>query len=441
MKDAYASLSHDLNIARHDSLIVAVSGGPDSMALLNLLVEFNKEVTVNIICAHVNHNIRKGNDEEASFIRKYCDNNSIVFECLTIDNYGDDNFHNEARVKRYEYLSELASKYSAKYVFTAHHGDDLIETILMRISRGSTLKGYAGFEKISKWRDMTLVRPLIGVSKEEILAYLKEKGIDYINDPTNTNNVYTRNRYRKKILPFLKSEDEFVHLKYLKFSETLMAYDEYFTREIIKLKKDIYPQNILNLERFKTLQKLVQIKFINHILELIYPEDLILITDTHTNLILDLANSKKANSRIHLPNNIIAVKSYNNLVFMLEDDTDTVFEIELHEHINLPNGHNILRVDEVYKRSNNYCYLSSKEVKLPLFVRNRQNGDKMTIKGMLGRKKVNDIFIDAKIPVKNRDLWPVVCDSEGNILWIPGVKKSKFDKQKSEFYDIILKYD
>jgi len=441
MKEVYNFLNRDLNIRRHDSLIVAVSGGPDSIALLNLLVEFNKETDIHIICAHVNHNKRKENRDEAKLVRKYCDNHGITFELLEIESYGDDNFHNEARIKRYEFLRELSAKYGARYVFTAHHGDDLIETVLMRISRGSTLKGYAGFNTISKWKDIEIVRPLISVSKETILEYCHKHKLDYVNDPTNVEDMYTRNRYRKRILPFLKHEDENIHLKYLKFSKTLMEYDNYLNNEITKIKKDIYPQNVLNIEMFKTLQRLVQVKFINNILEAIYPEDLVLITDIHTNIIIDLIYSKKANSSIHLPNNIRAIKAYNNLVFIQEDESNVEYEIELDSVINLPNGHNIIKVDEGYKRSNNYLYLSSKEVKLPLFVRNRQDGDKMSLKGMLGRKKVNEIFVDAKIPTKDRNLWPVLVDADNNILWVPGVKKSKFDKQKSEFYDIILKYD
>ena len=84
--------------------------------------------------------------------------------------------------------------------------------------------------------------------------------------------------------------------------------------------------------------------------------------------------------------------------------------------------------------------MNSLEVKLPLYVRNKQNGDKMTVKGMLGSKKISDIFIDCKVPVNRREDWPIVCDAEGNIVWLPSLKKSKFCKEKEEKYDIILKY-
>jgi tRNA(Ile)-lysidine synthase len=97
-------------------------------------------------------------------------------------------------------------------------------------------------------------------------------------------------------------------------------------------------------------------------------------------------------------------------------------------------------MNESNQTDNNICRLSKDEVKFPLRVRTRQNGDKMQVKGMLGSKKINDIFIDAKIPVSERMTWPVVVDSNNTVVWLPGLKKTKFDKTKSENYDIILRY-
>ena len=116
------------------------------------------------------------------------------------------------------------------------------------------------------------------------------------------------------------------------------------------------------------------------------------------------------------------------------------YEIELIKFVNLPNGKNIEVVDENNDTSNFACRLDSDEVKLPLYIRSRQVGDRMQVKGMIGRKKINDIFIDSKILPEERDIWPIVVDSDENIVWLPGLKKSKFDKTKQEKYDIILKY-
>ena len=116
------------------------------------------------------------------------------------------------------------------------------------------------------------------------------------------------------------------------------------------------------------------------------------------------------------------------------------YEIELISYVNLPNGMNIEIVDECDWTNNYVCRLNSKEIKLPLYVRNRRVGDRMEVKGMLGRKKIKDIFIDNKISGIDREIWPIVVDSSEKIVWLPGLKKSKYDKSKDESYDIIMKY-
>ena len=189
-----------------------------------------------------------------------------------------------------------------------------------------------------------------------------------------------------------------------------------------------------------SLEPLIQQKVIYYILESIYQEDLMLITDHHAELLLNLINTKKANSLIYLPNNIKAMKEYDLLSFVSEIPKEGDYEIDIINYLNLPNGKNIEVIPESSDTSNNVCRLNSKELKLPLRVRTRTDGDKINVKGMLGRKKVNDIFIDSKIPLSLRNSWPVVVDSENTVVWLPGLKKSKFDKPIGEKCDIILRY-
>lgn len=440
MKEAYEFIVSESGIKYNDTIVAGISGGPDSMALLNLLNDIKKEFNLLVVCAHVNHNVRKESDSEEEFLHKYCDKIGICFESMKIEQYSDDNFHNEARTIRYNFFEDIMKKYNSHYLFTAHHGDDLIETILMRIVRGSTLKGYSGFSKLVKHKNYTLVRPLIFYSKDYLLDYDKKNKIPFVVDASNEKDVYTRNRYRKKVLPFLKSEDKNVHLKFLKYSNVLLEYNNYIDKEVDVILKKIYKEGIVNLEEFVKLDHLIQVKIIYKILENIYNDDLMIISDSHVDLILNLIKSKKANAYIHLPNNVCVKKSYNNLTFTVDNTKNDIYEIEISDNVNLPNGKNIDVVKEC-DWTNNYCTrLSSKNVKLPLYVRTRRDGDKISVKNMLGRKKVNDIFIEHKISVDDRNIWPIVCDAEDKIIWIPGLKKSKFDKEINEEYDIILRY-
>lgn len=440
MDKAYEYLMNE-NIKYGDVIVVACSGGPDSMALLHLMYKIKQALDIEVICAHVNHNTgRPGQKEEQQFVEKYCRNHGLTFETMIIEDYGDDNFENEARTKRYSYFKQIVTKYHAKYLLTAHHGDDLIETILMRIVRGSTLRGYSGFSKVIDMGEYKIIRPLIEVTKQEIIEYNKQNKIQYFIDSTNLEDIHTRNRYRKYIVPEFKKEDKNVHTKFYKFSKTLLEYNNYIDKQVEKIIPKVYPQNIINIDEFIKLDHVIAMKVIYYILEHIYQDDLMLITDHHAELIYNLIISKKPNTYIYLPNNLKAIKSYNNLTFVQETMSETEYEIEIINYLNLPNGKNIEVIEQTKKNDNNICRLNLNDVKFPLRVRTRMNGDKMYIKGMLGSKKINDIFIDEKIPMNERDMWPIVVDSDNVIVWLPGLKKSKFDKQISEKCDIILKY-
>ena len=441
MNEVYNYLKNDLAIRNRETIVIGVSGGPDSMALLDLMIKLKSELDLVLVVAHVNHNVRKESLEEKEYVENFCKENGLHFESMKIDNIGDDNFENEARTIRYNFFDKVCTDYDAKYLMTAHHGDDLIETILMRIVRGSTLKGYSGFSKVVEKDNYYLVRPLITVTKKELEEYCKNNKIKYYVDKTNFEDFHTRNRYRKYILPFLKSENDDVHEKFLKFSETLLEYNNYIDREMNNVINKVLNDGVLDIFKFSELDHLLQTKIIYTILEKIYGDDLFIISDTHVKLIFELIKSDKAQAMVHLPNNVKVIKTYQNLTLGYEENIEEEYEVEINDIVNLPNGKNIvvLKQDED-NNSNNIIRLNSDEVTLPLYVRTRKNGDKIAVKGMDGHKKVNDIFIDNKIVSKERRTWPVVCDAKNEIVWIPGLKKSKFDVEKNKKCDIILKY-
>ncbi len=440
MEEVYNFIKNKIGLEPNDTIVVGVSGGPDSMALLYILNEFKKKLDLKIVCAHVNHNKRVESEQEKIDLENYCKANNIIFEYIKITNWGDDNFHNEARSVRYNFFEELVMNYGAKYLMTAHQGDDLIETILMRIVRGSTLKGYSGFSRIVDKGTYKIVRPLITVTKDEIMEFDKVNGIKYAIDQSNNEDHYTRNRYRHTVLPFLKHEDPKVHKKFLKYSEILLEYSDYVDKEANKVFNKVFINGNLDIDKFNELDNIIQTKIIYTILEKIYGDDLLIIGAVHVELIFDLIKSNKSNSIVHLPNNVIVIKSYNELSFSFDDDESSEYEIEIDDRVNLPNGKIIEIVDECIDTTNYTIRLSSNEVKLPLYVRNRKDGDRIEVKGLNGTKKVKDIFIDEKIKISDRDSWPVVLDATDKIVWIPGLKKSKLDKKITEEYDIVMKY-
>ena len=425
----------------NDKIVVGCSTGPDSMALVDMLLKIRDKYKLNLIIAHVNHNVRKESYEEAEFMKKYCEENNLIFESMVIEDYGDDNFHNEARNIRYNFFENLVHKYDAKYLMTAHHGDDLVETVLMRIVRGSNLNGYSGFKSVVDMDDYYIVRPLIFYTKAELEEYDKENNVKYYIDSSNSKDKYTRNRYRKYVLPFLKEEEKDVHLKFLKFSNTLNEASKFIDKARNRAINRVVEDNKIIIDKFIEEDIYIQREILYYLLSEFYQDDLILLGDRHIDLILNLIHSSKANSFINLPNEVLARKNYNEFELVREIDSISSYEIEFDNCVMLPNNRKIEKIEDTLDNSNNICRLDSTEVVLPLIVRTRKIGDKMAVKGLNGTKKVKDIFIDKKISLEARDKWPIVLDSKGRVVWIPGIKKSKFDKKKNENYDIILKYN
>ena len=171
----------------------------------------------------------------------------------------------------------------------------------------------------------------------------------------------------------------------------------------------------------------------------IYVNDLFLISDKNTDAIVNLIKHKRGNGFIYLPNNYIALKEYNyfKIVYNTKcEDFKYIFDNE----IKLKSGV-IKKIKDSDSNSNFVIRLNSKNIVLPIIVRSRLDGDKIAIKNLNGTKKVKDVLIDEKIPSLKRKRLPIVTDSANNILWIPGIKKSKFDVETNGIYDIILSYE
>ncbi len=438
MNEVLDYLANKLN--KNNTIVIGVSGGPDSMCLLFLLLKLKNKLNLKIICAHINHNVRFESDEEADFVEKYAKNNNCIFEYFKIEDYKQENFESYARKKRYEFYNNLIKKYQANFLMTAHHGDDLIETILMRLVRSSNLNGYAGFKKETKYKTYELLRPLINKTKEDILRYNNENNLKYYIDKTNKDEKYTRARYRKKFLPLLKKENKNVHQKFLKFSEDLYQIEQFLEKETEKVLTKVLEFDKVNLHKFNKLDLLLQKRIVEYLLKKEYQNEINSIQEEHLKQILQICHNKKANSQLNLPKKKVLVKSYNYLYFKKIENASMINCI-LENYTKINKNEEIIKVSTCdIIRSNFILRLNSKELALPLHIRNRLPGDYMEIKNLNGKQKLKDIFINEKIPLEKRDNYPIIVDNNDRVLWIPGVKKSKFDKNINDFYDIIYKY-
>lgn len=418
----------------NNPVVVGVSSGPDSMCLLNLL----EQKTNKLVVCHINHNVRKESTTEEEYLKDYCQKHNLIFESMKITEYKETNFENEARKKRYNFYEKILFKYHSTKLFLAHHGDDQIETILMKIVRGSNLEGYAGIKEISKVKNYQIIRPLLKVTKEDIINYNKSHNITYFIDSSNTNTDYTRNRYRQKILPLLKEEDKDVHKKFLKYSNTLLEYDNYIKSLVKKNITSIYKDNIIYISELLKLDDFLIKNTLYYILNDIYSNESNIVTEKHISSIIQLINNNKPNLNINLPNNKIIVKEYNKL--LIKENTSkksNYYKIELTNNLIIDNlEFNI--IDNTENDSNYICRIDKSTIALPLYFRNRIDGDYIILKGSNNKKKIKEIMIENKLPISQRITYPILIDSNNNIIWIPGIKKSKFCSKKNEKYDIII---
>ncbi len=423
----------DKYINTEDIIIIACSAGPDSMCLYDIITK--KYPTNKIIIAHVNHNIREVSKEEEDFLKDYVGSNHI-FETTTL--YENNHSEENLRLKRYQFFDKLVDQYKATVLLTAHHGDDLIETILMRLTRGSNLKGYSGIKQYINKNNHKLYRPLLKWSKDDILRYNEVNNIPYKIDESNNDTYYTRNRYRHNILPALKEENNDVHLKFYDFSKELEETNELVENITQKEFDKYYSNEEYNLINFNNNQKIIKRKIIEMYLSKIYQDDIKLIDKNHLNIILNMT-SKKEYQQAHLPANIIIEKEYD-ILRIKKEIIEENYSIEFSNQNKLPNNYEMLITNQDDSKSNYYLRLNSEEINKPLTIRNYRNDDEIEIKNLDGHKKIKKIFAHEKVAKKDRYKHPVLVDKDNNILWLAGLKKSKFDKEKPEKYDIIIKY-
>lgn len=206
--------------------LLAASGGPDSMALLQMLVD---EVPIDqLIVAHLNHQLRKDSYLETELLERFCrKNNLLLFDKKwPINLHPKSGFEAAAREYRYQFLDEVAQEVGADYLLTAHHGDDLLENILLKLIRSGDANEMSSLRPVRPWQGRLLVRPLLEFSKAQLLEFDKKRKIFYIEDSTNNEDDIQRNRLRHHVLPLLKKENPNILVNGLRFLDSMTVLQE-----------------------------------------------------------------------------------------------------------------------------------------------------------------------------------------------------------------------
>jgi len=230
-------------IENGDRLVVGVSGGPDSICLLHVLNELKNELNFKIYVAHINHMIREEADSETEYVKEFCKNLGIEcyikrIDVIKIANNLKRGTEETGRKIRYEFFNEILEKTASNKIATAHNSNDKVETILMNILRGSGLSGLKGIEAI---RDKKFIRPLIETSREEIEEYCEANKLNPKIDKSNNENIYTRNKVRNVVIPYIKQEFNPNILKTInRLSEVATEESEYLNKITEQTYNEIY---------------------------------------------------------------------------------------------------------------------------------------------------------------------------------------------------------
>jgi tRNA(Ile)-lysidine synthase len=296
------------------TFIVGFSGGPDSVFLLTILAQLQKELNLKIIAAHLDHQWRGNSHEDALWCKKFCQDvadTAFVSTTSTKLNFAVKNngsAEEVGRILRRQFFSQLAQTYQADHIVLAHHADDQIETFFIRLMRGSGITGLAGIQE----QDGLYLRPLLHMHKQEILNYLHEHKITYLTDPTNIDTKYLRNNIRKKLIPTLQSIDHRSAKNILSTMQILQDTDQFLTMTAQEtLQKLQHPNDTtqINTLKFLALHVVLQHKII---LELLIKHQINFTPSASlfAEILRFLHNSKSNQHQIHTTSTIVKNGNY-----------------------------------------------------------------------------------------------------------------------------------
>lgn len=424
-----------------DTLVVAVSGGADSTALLDILANL-PDHNFNLIVAHLNHCLRGAeSDADEEFCRELALRYSASFEscCVDVATMAEEqrlNLEDAGRRARIDFFNAIKLKYSAAAVVLAHHADDQAETVLQRLLRGAGMNGLSG---MTYRNDRGYVRPLLEVTRREIEQYLRELGLSWRDDASNSDTVYLRNSIRHKLLPLLEEYNPSIRAN-LVATASIICEDEALLEQ---LAVQVFGGSC-RAERGEVVCSVGSLQALHialrrRVLRIAYKQltgNLDGVGQCHIRALCDLIDSNKPNLQISLPQLVTARREYDQLILVhknvLNSATDVGFEIMITEPgcYQLPSGDSVL-VEVADGTSftptpDRQCFDLSK-IPFPWQLRNFNPGDRIMPFGMTGRKKVKEIFIERKIPVAERRRLPLLfCGAD--LVWVAGLCSSEISR-------------
>lgn len=428
-------------ITPRDTVLAAVSGGPDSVCLLHVLHGLREELGFELKAAHLDHRFRGDESRrDAEFVAELCDGLDVPCFCeeenvpaflLTHRLSAQE----AARMLRYRYLIKVSKLEYCQRIATGHNADDQAETVLMRVLRGAGPDGLSG---IPPKRDGMIIRPLLSVWREEIEDYLREHGLPYRNDSSNARTAYLRNRIRHELMPVLEGYNPAISRALVNLGTIMNDVADHFRRvadeAVLRVvKRAGVGQFVLDSAILADYDEASRRSVLRELFAVLRP-DLGPLPFRHVDALLRLLREGDVGAAVELPDGARARLEHGVLVMTHGDGPpdagpqdlpvpgatayndaglEITAELVAREHLRTPPE----------KASDDEAFFDWDALEPPLTVRPRREGDRFRPFGLDGTKSLKELFIDSKIAFSFRSSIPLLCD-RNNILWVMGVRRS-----------------
>jgi tRNA(Ile)-lysidine synthase len=423
-----------------DILIVALSGGADSTALLDVLSKL-ATYSLHLIAAHLNHCLRGAeSDDDESFCRDLAAHHAITFESRRVDikalaASSGVNLEDAGRRARIDFLDELLQKYNASAIAVAHHADDQAETVLMHLLRGSGMTGLSGMTYRNGRR---FIRPFLDVSRAEIECYLNEHGLEWREDSSNRDTAFLRNSIRHRLMPLLRQYNPAIRARLMTTARILAAEDAFLAELALQASVDSCRQDgngvVCSIVRLVRHPPVLLGRIIRQTCQHL-AGTLEGFSQCHIEAIVRLIQSPRPNSRLSLPHGITVVREYETLQLRnsVEKPGESVVESTSELMITGPGNYPLaygaqLSVEVTggtdFSSPPEIAYLNQEKIPFPWLIRSFRPGDRIIPFGMSSSKKVKEIFIEKKIPLSERKRIPLLFCRD-KLVWIAGLRASE----------------
>jgi tRNA(Ile)-lysidine synthase len=436
----------EMAVCRHrmlesgDTVLVGVSGGPDSVALLHCLVALSGKWALHLVVGHLNHRLRgEAADQEAAFVERLASRLGVPCEVGSRDvaSYSAEHrlsIQEAARAVRYAFYEDVAAGHGARKIALGHQADDNAESILIYLLRGTGPRGLAGIPPV---RDGRFIRPLIDLSRTQIVQFLEQRGFEYVRDDSNLDPKYLRTRIRHELLPLLKDNfnPKIVHAL-TRLASIVRQEEDFlnlqtrgvFQEVVLEQKMNRLTLSASGLARLHSalLQRLVRQAVLS------VRGNLKRLGHSHVEAVVRLVRGPLPSGRLDLPNGVWVVRDRDEVAFSLESlESTPVFEYDitgpgttLIQEIGTCVRLSVCDVNEVVvtaKHRGATAFFDLQAVSFPVVVRSLREGDRFRPLGMSGSQKLKAFFINHKIPRSARHRCPLLL-SGGRIVWVGGYR-------------------